>query len=76
MKIGIFGGSFNPPHKIHQKIATYLIDNNYLDKVNSKRISNNIFIFSSQTSSRETVIQCSLSYDMLEKSHPHFLMNL
>lgn len=33
MKIGIFGGSFNPPHKIHQKIATYLIDNNYLDKV-------------------------------------------
>ena len=31
MKIGIFGGSFNPPHKIHQKIATYLIDNNYLD---------------------------------------------
>lgn len=33
MKIGVFGGSFNPPHKIHQKIATYLIDNNYLDKV-------------------------------------------
>ena len=33
MKIGIFGGSFNPPHKIHQKIASYLVKNNYLDKV-------------------------------------------
>ena len=33
MKIGIFGGSFNPPHKIHQKIANYIIKNNYLDKV-------------------------------------------
>ena len=33
MKIGIFGGSFNPPHKIHQKIANYLVKNNYLDKV-------------------------------------------
>ena len=33
MKMGIFGGSFNPPHKIHQKIANYLVKNNYLDKV-------------------------------------------
>ena len=31
MKIGIFGGSFNPPHKIHKEIATYLVNNNYLD---------------------------------------------
>ncbi len=33
MKIGIFGGSFNPPHEIHKEIATYLVNNNYLDKV-------------------------------------------
>ena len=33
MNIGIFGGSFNPPHKTHKKIATELINNNYLDKV-------------------------------------------
>lgn len=33
MKIGIFGGSFSPPHKMHQNIATSLIKKNYLDKV-------------------------------------------
>ena len=33
MKIGIFGGSFNPPHKMHKKIAISLIKNHYVDKV-------------------------------------------
>ena len=33
MKIGIFGGSFNPPHNMHRDIALELIDNNCLDKV-------------------------------------------
>lgn len=33
MRIGIFGGSFNPPHKMHKNIALNLIKNNYLDKV-------------------------------------------
>jgi nicotinate-nucleotide adenylyltransferase len=33
MKIGIFGGSFNPPHNMHRDIANYLIDNKILDKV-------------------------------------------
>ena len=32
MKIGIYVGSFNPPHKGHIKIANHLI-NNYLDKI-------------------------------------------
>lgn len=33
MRIGIFGGSFNPPHKMHEAIAKYFIDKNLLDKV-------------------------------------------
>ena len=33
MKIGIYGGSFNPPHKMHEKIAKKLIDEKYVDQV-------------------------------------------
>ena len=33
MKIGIFGGSFNPPHLFHKKIVDYVLDNKYVDKV-------------------------------------------
>ena len=33
MKIGIFGGSFNPPHKVHRKIVETLKKQGYVDKV-------------------------------------------
>ena len=33
MKIGIFGGSFNPPHNMHKNIALELLEKNYLDKI-------------------------------------------
>ncbi len=33
MKIGIFGGCFNPPHKMHQDIAVKLIEKKYLEQV-------------------------------------------
>lgn len=33
MKIGIFGGSFNPPHKMHISMCNALIENNYVDKI-------------------------------------------
>ena len=33
MRIGIFGGSFNPPHKMHLKIGIDLLNKNYLDKI-------------------------------------------
>ncbi len=33
MKLGIYVGSFNPPHKGHLKVVEYLIQNKYVDKV-------------------------------------------
>ena len=33
MKIGIFGGSFNPPHIMHKKLVEELIKEGYIDKV-------------------------------------------
>lgn len=33
MKIGIYVGSFNPPHLGHLKVINYLLENNYVDKV-------------------------------------------
>ena len=33
MRIGVFGGSFNPPHKMHESIASQLIKKGLLDKV-------------------------------------------
>ena len=33
MKIGIFGGSFNPPHKVHRQIVETLKAKGYVDKV-------------------------------------------
>ena len=33
MKIGVFGGSFNPPHKLHLNIGLELVNKQYVDKV-------------------------------------------
>lgn len=33
MKIGIYGGSFNPPHNMHLKMATELLKRQLVDKV-------------------------------------------
>ena len=33
MRIGIYGGSFNPPHNGHSTVINYLLDNGVLDKV-------------------------------------------
>ena len=33
MKLGVYMGSFNPPHKGHIKVVNYLLDKNIVDKV-------------------------------------------
>lgn len=33
MRIGIFGGSFNPPHAMHESIIKQLLDKEYLDHI-------------------------------------------
>lgn len=33
MRIGIYMGSFNPPHKGHISVVNYLLDNSYVDRV-------------------------------------------
>lgn len=33
MKIGIYPGSFNPPHNGHIHVAKYLLENKYVDKI-------------------------------------------
>ena len=33
MKIGILGGTFNPPHNSHKKLICNLLDNKFVDKV-------------------------------------------
>lgn len=33
MKIGIFGGSFNPPHLMHLQIGLSLLEKKYVDKI-------------------------------------------
>ena len=33
MKLGIYMGSFNPPHKGHIKVINYLLNNSYIDKI-------------------------------------------
>lgn len=33
MRIGVFGGSFNPPHKMHLNIGVQLVNKQYVDNV-------------------------------------------
>lgn len=59
MKIGIFGGSFNPPHKMHVAMANELIYKHYVDKI--------IFVpTGSQYKYKTNLIADSHRYHMLE----------
>lgn len=58
MKIGIFGGCFNPPHKMHKSIALELIENKYLDKV--------IYVPTGNKYNKPNLIDSKHRYNMLE----------
>ncbi len=58
MKIGIFGGSFNPPHKKHYEIARECIEKGYLDRV--------IYVpTGSHYKYKNNLLRDQLRYDML-----------
>lgn len=57
MKIGIFGGCFNPPHKMHKNIATDLVECGYLDKV--------IFVPTGNDYQKQQLIDVEKRYEML-----------
>ena len=59
MKIDIFGGSFNPPHLAHKKIATDLINNNYVDVV--------IFVPTSDKYHKKNLINSYYRINMLKE---------
>lgn len=66
MKIGIFGGSFNPPHNMHKQIALDLINNKYLDKV--------IYVPTGNYYQKDDLIPAPIRYNMLKimtKDYPN-----
>lgn len=58
MKIGIFGGCFNPPHNMHKDIARNLINQKYLDKV--------IYVPTGNCYKKENLIKAEDRYQMLK----------
>ena len=58
MKIGIFGGSFNPPHNMHKDIALELIEKQYLDKI--------IYVPTGDSYNKKGLINFDDRYNMLK----------
>lgn len=58
MKIGVFGGSFNPPHLMHLNIAKDLLRLKYLDKV--------IFVPTGNKYSKDDLIDIKYRIEMLK----------
>lgn len=70
MRLGIFGGSFNPPHIMHKNIALKLIDNKYLDKV--------IYVPTGDKYEKNDLVSAQDRYNMVElmiKDNPNLLVS-
>ena len=57
LKIGIFGGCFNPPHKMHENIAKELIEKNELDKI--------VFVPTGNSYNKKGLVDIQKRVDML-----------
>ncbi len=68
LKIGIFGGSFNPPHKSHIKIAKELIYKNYVDKL--------IFVPTASNYEKEDLVNINHRINMLNLTVNNKSMNV
>lgn len=58
MRIGVFGGCFNPPHNMHKNIALELVGKGYLDKV--------IYVPTGNLYNKKGLIDNKYRYDMLK----------
>lgn len=71
MKIGIFGGSFNPPHNMHESIAKELIEKHYVDRV--------IFVpASTKYEYKNNLLEDKIRYDLLKiitDKNPNFFVS-
>ena len=70
MKIGIFGGCFNPPHNMHKSIALDLINKNYLDKV--------IYVPTGDKYNKKELVEASHRYNMVKlmiENNPNLLVS-
>lgn len=56
MKIGIFGGSFNPPHQMHLDIGKMMISGGYVNKV--------IYVPTGKKYPKSTLLDDHIRYDM------------
>ena len=57
MRIGIFGGCFNPPHNMHKKIGLELIEKGYADKI--------IYVPTGDKYQKNNLIPAKNRYEML-----------
>lgn len=70
MRIGIFGGCFNPPHNMHKDIAVNLINKGYLDKV--------IYVPTGNCYQKKDLIDAKDRYQMLKimiNNNPNLLVS-
>lgn len=58
MKIGIFGGSFNPPHQMHFDIGDMMISHGYVDKV--------IYVPTGKKYPKSTLLDDHIRYEMVK----------